>query len=576
MLRDFVTDIRNVYERINRGEEPSLHVFKEKWNIKRSIGEVYQNLCYKELKKQMGSFYTPHEIVDFMVKRALEDVSLKENPYIRIADPSCGGGYFLISLFEHLVQKGRDEGLANVEEHVLQNNLYGSDIDENAVMITALELYDRTGYVFKNIDKKDFLLDSKEKYDIIIGNPPYMGHKVLTGSYREELYRLYGEVFSDKGDISYCFIKKSIDSLEDGGKLLFFTSRYLLEALNGEKLRRYIKKSGTISTLIDFYGVRVIKGAGVDNMIMEFIKDEQGEKTHYFRLMEEAKGRGEEVFRDIKSWENIYSRHISVDMQRMRDDRWMFLDELEESILNKIKGVELNTLCEGYQGIITGCDDAFVLKVDEAEALGIERDVLRPWIKNKNVEAFNVQPSDEVIIYSDLICCEEKYKNAISYIERFRDRLERRRECINGRRKWYELQWGRRPELFDDLKIIYPFKASRNRFALDRGSYFSADVYAIKIRDMFINTISYEFLLGILNSRIYEFYIKIMAKKLGDDIYEYYPNKIMTLKIPEYIPELEKEVIKKGDDLRDRLDSVLNKYFGITGEEYEIIKGWCK
>jgi adenine-specific DNA-methyltransferase len=93
--------------------------------------------------------------------------------------------------------------------------------------------------------------------------------------------------------------------------------------------------------------------------------------------------------------------------------------------------------------------------------------------------------------------------------------------------------------------------------------------------DMFKNSISYEFLVGVLNSSIYEFYIKTIAKKLGDDLYEYYPNKIMTLKIPEYIREIEDEVLNKNDDIRDRVDKILMKHFGITDDEYKVIKDWC-
>ncbi|HBG38399.1 MAG TPA: DNA methyltransferase, partial [Clostridiaceae bacterium] len=164
---------------------------------------------------------------------------------------------------------------------------------------------------------------------------------------------------------------------------------------------------------------------------------------------------------------------------------------------------------------------------------------------------------------------------ALKHIENFKEKLKLRRECKKGLRKWYEIQWGRDKRLFENKKIVYPFKASSNRFALDEGSYFSADVYGIRIKDMFQGMISYEYLLGILNSRIYEFYIKSMAKKLGDNLYEYYPNKIMKLKIPNLIKEVEDEVISKKDNFKDNIDNILKDYFKITDEEYEAIKKWC-
>ncbi|WP_051515092.1 TaqI-like C-terminal specificity domain-containing protein [Fervidicella metallireducens] len=284
---------------------------------------------------------------------------------------------------------------------------------------------------------------------------------------------------------------------------------------------------------------------------------------------------GSKVFDDIVYIREKYSKFISFDSQFLDNKGWVFLDDKERSILNKIKGVELNCICESFQGIITGCDAAFIISKEEAEELNIEADIIKPWIKNKNIDSFKVKETQELIIYSDLIENEEEYKNALNYISKHREILEKRRECIRGVRKWYQLQWGRKEYIFQEKKIVYPFKASKNRFAIDEGSYFSADVYIIKLRDMFIDKISYEFLAGVLNSSIYEFYIKTMAKKLGDELYEYYPNKVMTLKIPEYIKEIEEEVLKGGEDIKERVDNILLRYFNITQDEYDVIKTWC-
>ncbi|WDC85791.1 TaqI-like C-terminal specificity domain-containing protein [Caloramator sp. mosi_1] len=112
---------------------------------------------------------------------------------------------------------------------------------------------------------------------------------------------------------------------------------------------------------------------------------------------------------------------------------------------------------------------------------------------------------------------------------------------------------------------MYPYKSNSNRFAIDEGSFYSADVYSLKINDMFKDIFSYEFIVGVLNSSIYEFYIKTMAKKLGDDLYEYYPNKILKLKIPNYIKEVE-DVVKSSMDVKEKIetiDNILCRHFGV-------------
>ncbi len=575
MLGDFIEDLRLVYEEIMDGDTPDLDYFKTKWDITDGIGEVYQRVSKKEHKKELGSFYTPYEVVNYMAQDIIKNIDYKKNPYIRILDPSCGGGYFLIELFKMLLPMAEEAGIENPREHIMNENLFGFDIDENAIMITQIEIYEKTGYAAQNIECRDFLIGMREEYDIIIGNPPYMGHKVLTREYRERLREEYKSVFSDKGDLSYCFIKRGIDSLKPSGRLVFLTSRYILEALNGSDIRRYLLKEGHIISIVDFYGVRIIKGVGVDNVILKFEKNSFDVAFDYYRIKNSAKGMGIEVFKDIESKKEKYTKRIKIKLDSLKEEGWSFLNEFETSIINKIRGFELSTLCEGSQGIITGLDDAFVISKEEARLLNIEEELLKPWIKNKNVREYCVTESEELLIYSDLITNEELYPNAIGHISGFKDRLLKRRECERGLRRWYELQWGRRPELFEESKIIYPYKASSNRFALDRGNYFSADVYAIKIKDMFINSISYEFLSGVLNSSIYEFYIKSMAKKLGDDLYEYYPNKIMRLKIPENIRAIEREVLNLGPDTRYNIDMILLEYFGMNLEEYSVIRSWC-
>lgn len=577
MLELFTSQLKDLYKRLISGDQVSLDInfFRNRWGEEK-LGEVYQKLCKKELKKDMGSFYTPFEIVDYMVHKLLEGFDYSSEKFVKILDPSCGGGYFLFRVYKTLLEKARYAGLKNPEQHILKYNLFGCDTDEVAVAICMIEFYELTGLIAKNIVVKDFLLEYDEEVNLIIGNPPYLGHKRLDKAYREKLGNAFGDVFYNKGDLSYCFIKKSIDALGADGKLMFFTSRYMLEALSGNGIREYIKKQGFVSSIIDFYGVRVVKGAGVDTIIFEFTNKNSIKKTEVFRLKENAAGIGSKIFCDIKTQQYDYVHHRTVNLQELSSKGFSFLTEQEQGILEKIRGNILGELCESYQGIITGCDKAFVMKRNRAEELEIEKTLVKPWLKNKNIKPFTITPTDEVIIYSDQILDEEKYENALKFINRYRENLEKRRECKKGSRKWYELQWGRSIALFEGEKIIFPYKAASNRFAIDKGHCFSADVYCITLMEQFKPFFSYEYLVGVLNSSLYEFYIKSFAKKLGDDLYDYYPNKIMTIRIPDYIPEIENAVRSKREDTRKVIDEILNRHFSISEIEFEIIRSWCK
>ena len=79
---------------------------------------------------------------------------------------------------------------------------------------------------------------------------------------------------------------------------------------------------------------------------------------------------------------------------------------------------------------------------------------------------------------------------------------------------------------------MYPYKACDNRFAIDeKNNFSSADVYSFYIKEEYEDIFSYEYLVGLLNSKVYNKYFKINAKKISKNTYDYYPNKVMKIKI---------------------------------------------
>ena len=565
MVKKFINDLYLLYKNIEKQMDKKLIIeFKEKWNIKNDIGDFYETISLKENRKKKGRFYTPLDIVDYINKGIINNINLEN---FKILDPSCGGGYFLKDAYLKL-RNCLDKKEYNNENIV--NMLYGYDIDSIACLITKIEIFYVSGVLPNNIYNNDFLLDeSNIKYDFIIGNPPYIGHKVLEGTYRKLIQEKYSEVFYDKADLSYCFIKKSIDSLKSSGEMVFFTSRYILESLYGKGIREYIIKNANIKDIIDFYGVRVVKGAGVDNIIIKINKHDTN--INYFKLNLNAKDKGKLVFSDIDSKSQIYSKYMVYKKSDLTSSGWNFLSKVEKDIVYKIESLSefnLSDICESFQGIITGCDKAFILEND----IDLEENILKPWIKGKQVNKFKVDYSNKKIIYSDIIKNEKDYPLTIAYLSNYKSKLSLRRECVKGLRNWYNIQWGRKPLYFEGKKIIFPYKSSSNRFSIDKGNYFSADIYALKIKED-INY-SYEFLECILNSSIYEFYIKTIAKKLGENLYEYYPNKIMEIKVPKVLQDI-LNIYKGRDTQIEDIDNILKEYFKLTDLEYKVVTSWC-
>ncbi|MFU0823649.1 Eco57I restriction-modification methylase domain-containing protein [Clostridium sp.] len=586
MLELFLKEIDELYNIINAPIDDVFKIMaiekqKKFFNIcNDNFSTMYIKLTEKERGKSEGVVYTPKEIADYMAKEVILKEDLINNPFIKVIDPACGCGDILLACYKRLnylyednlgeINKKNNIALTkeNIPKHIIDNNLFGLDIDEKALKILAIDLFSISRhYNSSNFKNSDFLIDDiEDKYDIIIGNPPYVGHKSIDKDYSKKLKRKFKEIYKDKGDISYCFFKEALDRLNRKGRLAFITSRYFIEAPSGEELRKVLKEVCSLYKIVDFYGIRPFKKAGVDPVIIFLINEQEREENiEVIKPIDSRRKNKDKFYKSLFLNEENYYRRFYINKNLLNNKGWILRDKKERDIISKIEErsfTNLYNICESYQGIITGCDKAFIVDKKTIDEEDLEKDIIKPWIKSSCINRGNVDKQDTYLIYSDLIENPQEYENAMNHIGRLKHKLVERRECKRGVRKWYELQWGRKREIFDEEKIIFPYKSSSNRFALDKGNYFSADVYALVLRDNVPFT--YKYLISLLNSRVYQFYFQSFAKKLGDDLYEYYPNNLMKLCIPTMG---EKECLEEED---------LHTIFNLSKEEINIIEEYTK
>lgn len=443
------------------------------------------------------------------------------------------------------INKTYGEGyINNISSHIISKCIYGIDIDEDAINILKKTLNKKKSYYdnaekcaqinIDNISCEDALKkDYSIRFDYIVGNPPYIGHKMLDKDYKKFLLKEYKEVYKDKADIYFCFYKKALDLINDEGKVGFITPRYFLESPSGKSLRDYLWGNCNIKKIIDLKSVNVFKNLGIAPLIAILEK-----KTNY-NILATYKIRDDiniENIKDIKILLNSKKcEKISINQKDLQNN-WVILNYEDKILYEKIekKGeYTLEDVCVSFQGIITGCDKAFILNAEDERLANIDKKLLKSWIKNRNVNQYIIEKNNQKLIYANDIVDIHDYP----YIEEkcfnpYKDKLKNRRECIRNVRKWYELQWGRDTSLFERKKIMYPYKSSNNKFAIDENNNFSsADVYSFYIKEEYTNIFSYEYIVGILNSKIYDRYFKMIGKCMGNKIYDYYPNKVMKLKI---------------------------------------------
>jgi type I restriction-modification system DNA methylase subunit len=245
----------------------------------------------KSKRKKDGIFYTPEYITRYIVENTVGKY-LEEHPdkleTIKILDPACGSGAFLNQAHSHLVQEYTNRYEARINEklekgesitlfdynpaennrNILLNNLYGVDLNRESVEITKLALWLKTARVtepLQNLDKNikagNSLIDAPEiagkkafnwnnefseimengGFDVIIGNPPYVGIKAQRKEDRDYLKKRYE--LSGGADLYVTFIEKSLSLLKDGGYLSFICPNKFFGADYGRKIRKYLNES---------------------------------------------------------------------------------------------------------------------------------------------------------------------------------------------------------------------------------------------------------------------------------------------------------------------------------------------
>lgn len=245
------------------------------------IGEVFERLSGG--RRRQGQFYTAPEIIDFILSHTVELADVTANPYLKVLDPACGSGYFLLKAYDVLRRKycrdrevlaaeysDLDWSEAGIHRHIISNNLWGADISPMAVELTAAGLLGKNpgnshGLV-PRLRVGDSLIRPEgdcagqelafwaNDYNYVIGNPPYVsfglrGAGRLAAEYEQYLRQAY--THSAEYKISYyaLFMQRGIELLCPGGRLGFIVPDSFLLGRFYSKIRRYILNETLIEVI---------------------------------------------------------------------------------------------------------------------------------------------------------------------------------------------------------------------------------------------------------------------------------------------------------------------------------------
>lgn len=239
-----------------------------------------QNINRHRAVIKSGTFYTPHRLVEFLLDEMLPWEGSEYN--VRILDPSCGSGIFLVEAYRRLISRWKQKNPSarldvQVLRNIMTNSLYGVDSNPEAIRVSAFSLYltmcdylepryiwDRVKFPQlkdKNLWAKDFFefADSPpaqlKKADLVIGNPPWESKLPQSAKkYLSKRKRVVGD-----NQIAQAFLWASPDLCRKNGSIcLISPSKGLLfnSSATNRLFREQFFNTHQVNLIINFSALR--------------------------------------------------------------------------------------------------------------------------------------------------------------------------------------------------------------------------------------------------------------------------------------------------------------------------------
>jgi len=511
------------------------HIFEHSLNEIESVNAEIEGTDFdkqKTKRKKDGVFYTPKYVTKYIVDNTIgilctqkkKELGIIDEEYAKgrknrheatikkldqqlkdyrqwlleltICDPACGSGAFLNQALDFLIKEHNylDEltkqllggffVFPDVENQILEHNIYGVDLNEESIEIAKLSLWLRTAQpkrkltsLSNNIKCGNSLIESKaiagEKgfnwkdqfpevftrggFDVVIGNPPYVGEKGHSEIF-ESLKRVpkWNAFYRRRSNTYYFFIKHGVDILRNNGIQSLIIPREFSNADWANKVRQEVIENSKIIEIVDFNNLKVFDDAGTTSLILTQQKIQSTDYNFYFKSLTVSASVQNDLF-DQSTRSLIHIKKLISDENKP----WSF-NSFEIKYSKKIR--PLGQVFEIAQGLVTGADKvtnkhiiaslidekfigrgifilaldrdikidnhAITLKINDKwiELNNDDKSFIKPYYKPEHLQQWNVSPTNTFILYVGENQLTQNIKN---YLLQF-DKILLNRSTING------------------------------------------------------------------------------------------------------------------------------------------------
>jgi adenine-specific DNA-methyltransferase len=558
-----------------------------------------------EVRKAGGVFYTPKYVVDYIIENSvgklIKGKTPKEIDDFSFADISCGSGSFLIGVYEYLIDyhknyyqdklqdkteiDGRSDDDGNAmfvdgawvltlkrKQEILLNNVFGVDIDNQAVEVSQLSLFlklledDNFGTTTKSgqitafskvlpdltqnirsgnslvcwdiTEDDSYTLEQQKEinpfdyktsfpkvfknggFDAIVGNPPYLkelgNQEVFAPVEKSEIGKKYHK---GKMDFWYYFVHKAANIVKEEGYVAYITNSYWMRSDGASLLRKHIKEDLQVVNLVDFENAKVFKDVSGKHNISIFRKGRTKEyNTEAAKIIDIKHPETIEEFEKYKiSVRDLFDSSDKIKMVKSSINfrKYQVLDNFYDTSVgvqestDKISKKQFEKFPTAFP-VNTG---VFVLTKEELDKLNLTKEelkIVKPYVSSTDVIKYGIKEINEYLIYADKIAKEKIADNDYPNLKEHLDKLV---NYISSSNKPYGIHRPRKEMFFEEPKLICKGMFLKPQFHLDKSKIYCGFSFSTIIQKN--KKYSLEFLLGLMNSKFAEYWFNICGKKRG-------------------------------------------------------------
>ncbi len=474
----------------------------------------YKLSANKSHRKDMGQFFTPNLVADWMAKWVVE-----KNPKT-ILEPSIGFGSLAISV------------LANSSEVEILG------IEKDKILFEKISPELTSVIKLENIDY--FELNTDLKFDAVIANPPYVRHHSLDISETKykDLELIAGRKLSRLTNLYVLFCIDIINRLNEGGRAAIIIPTEWMNANFGTSFKEYLSEKNVLDTVVYVTHDALVfddalttasillleKNVERKDVAFIFVKDKSFFDKRLNNSFSLFKYKWKELL-TVKKWDSLFNRHNLVGNQE-----------------NLIK---LSDVCSSKRGIATGANNFFHINKNKIEFYNISEKSVKKCVGSAaNVKGlvFNEKDLNNLIAENEKIFLFDASENPsigdLEYIKKGEEDKVNKGYLTSSRKCWY-IQEKRKPSPI----WVGVFNRAKIKFIYNECGAFNLTTFHCLYPKVEFTELQIRALVAILNHQDMAAYVMEQRRVYGGGLVKFEPKDLNDIRIPN-IRLLSAEVIK--------------------------------